>query len=550
MSNRYATTLFVGLVLASCGPSGATLTVDLETDLVPGVDFDTVTVEVAPPDYSLPTLAPGAISARATVGVYVPGRRVAEVHDIVVGDHLVRVRLVDAMGNLVVERLIRLQIQSTYSLTVILTRDCAGIVCPEPGGDPSLNSCVRGMCESATCSPVHPEACAAPDCRLDSDCVPTSSCVHPTCDQGTCLMVGRDSDCDTGLRCDATLGCVLPDGMVPMDAGTPGDACPATELACTNGADDDCDGQTDCADTDCAGATCDDGHVCTTNDQCTGGTCAGTALGCDDGVACTTDACSEPMGCMHAASDAACTAMPGGTCSATMDCQYPTCTAATCVASDGCDTAACVGSTCTHTPRNCGTGMACCAGACHSTACDDHNACTTDAFSTATCACAFTNNTATCNDNNACTTGDHCASGRCTGTARNCDDSNACTTDACNTSSGCTHANRANGTGCSGGACCSGACVSLSSRTHCGSCGASCASGTSCVTVPGRSGVYTCTCSSNAQCEGEGFGGMATCYSGYCDCQCAAASPTTCGGQCSSGATCHELSGHNYCQYP
>jgi hypothetical protein len=476
---------------------------------------------------------------------------VAELHEVAVGDHFVRVRLVDSMGMTVVQRIIRLQIQSTYSLTVILTRDCAGIVCPEVGGDPSLTSCVAGACASATCSPLHPEACAAPDCRLGSDCVPTSACVHPVCDQGTCLMVGRDSDCEPGLRCDPTLGCVLPSGELPMDAGMPpGDSCPTTELSCTNGADDDCDGTTDCADSDCDGATCDDGHVCTVTDQCSSGACTGTALTCDDGVACTADTCSEPMGCAHAAMNALCTLSTGGTCDAVHDCQYPTCTPATCVATDGCDVAACVGSMCTHTPRVCAAGQTCCAGTCHATACNDSNACTNDSFNAATCACVHANNTATCNDSNACTTGDHCSAGHCTGTAANCNDSNACTTDGCNTSTGCTHADRANGTSCSGGACCGGSCVSLSTRTHCGSCGASCASGRSCVTVPGRSGVFTCTCGSNPECAGEGFGGMATCYSGYCDCQCAAASPATCGGQCSSGATCHELSGHNYCQYP
>lgn len=535
--------------LGACAPGGATLTVDVETDLVPGIDFARISTEIAPPDYASPALAPGAITTFATVGTYVPGRRVAEVHDVSLGDHFVRVRLLDAADVVVVERIIRLQIHSTYSLVVVLTRDCAGVTCPEPGGDPELTACVAGACASGSCSMAMPEACPTPACTTASDCVPTSPCVHPVCDQGSCLQVGLDTDCAAGERCDATLGCVLATGVPDTDAGAPTDACPSVELACTNGVDDDCDDAIDCGDTDCDGATCDDGLVCTTTDRCTGAGCEGTPLDCDDGVACTVDACGEPMGCTHVADDSRCTAMTGGHCDAALDCQYPTCTTASCTPSDACDVAACVGSACTHTPMACGSGQTCCGGACHATACDDGNPCTTDSFSTTSCACVHTNNANSCSDGNACTTSDHCSGGRCTGTTRSCDDGNPCTTDGCNTSSGCTHANRANGTSCSGGACCSGSCVSLSSRAHCGSCGASCASGTSCVTVPGRSGVYTCTCGSNAQCRGEGFGGMATCYNGYCDCQCAAASPTTCSGQCSSGATCHELSGHNYCQY-
>jgi hypothetical protein len=536
------------LAAAGCSNDLPNLTVDLETDLVPGIDFDQITVEVAPPTYNASSLAPGAVTTTAMVGSYVPGRRVAEIHGVQVGDHLVRVRLIDRDGTMVVQRLVRLQIQSTYSLIVIVTRDCAGITCPQPDGDPTFTSCVSGVCTNPTCSPATPEACPHPACTVAADCTPSSECVHPVCDEGQCLQVAVDTACPAGQRCDATLGCVLPTGVTP-DAGL-GDACPSTEIACTNGMDDDCDGHADCADTDCAAATCDDGHVCTTTDQCAGGVCAGTALSCDDGVACTVDTCAEPMGCTHVPSNALCTVMPGGTCDAAHDCQYPTCTTASCVASDPCDVATCVGSTCTHAPVSCAAGSSCCGGTCHATACDDGNACTNDSFSTTTCACVHTNNANTCNDGSACTTGDHCAAGRCTGTARNCDDSNACTTDGCSAASGCTHTGRANGTSCSGGACCGGSCVALSTRTHCGSCGATCASGQSCVTVPGRSGVHTCTCTSNPECRGEGFGGMATCFSGYCDCQCAAAEPTTCSGQCSSGATCHELSGHNYCQYP
>ncbi len=539
-------------VLAACDSNTGNLTVDLETDFIAGVEFTSVRVEVTEGAFASDAPLPNAIETVAGVARFVPGRRVGELRGLLLGDHLVRVRLLDALGVVLVTRLVRVQLRDSYALTVVVTRDCAGITCPEPGDEPALTTCLRGHCADPICADAEVATCPTVQCTASTDCVATSACVRPLCAEGACLQLADDSACAADERCDVTLGCVLRPG-VEGDASLPdagaGDACPPAELGCTNETDDDCDGLVDCEDPDCFDVTCDDSLLCTTRDRCGAGTCTGLALPCDDLVPCTVDACEEGMGCTHTASDALCTDMPGGTCDAVLGCQYPTCTPATCAPIDGCDAATCSGATCVHA-STCTAAQTCCGGACRATSCDDGNPCTDDSFSTTTCACVHTNNSVTCNDGNACTTPDRCSAGRCTGPARSCDDSNTCTTDAYSTSTGCTHASRAAGTSCGGGnVCCSGACVSLATRAHCGSCGATCSSSRSCVTVPGRSGVYTCTCGANSECQGEGFGGMATCYSGYCDCQCAAASPTTCGGQCSSSASCHELSGHNYCQY-
>lgn len=541
-------------LLASCSPSGASLDVELETDFVAGRDFTHVRVEVNDRAYGSDLAVPGAMEIPSGTSSYVPSRRVAEFGAVASGEHVVRVRLLDAMGDPVVTRLIHLRLDGPFLLTVVISRDCAGITCPDPDGDPAFTTCFRGQCTSPSCGEPGAPACPTSQCTVDTDCVPTSACVVPTCDRGVCLQVGDDGACPPTERCDPTLGCVLREGVTP-DAGqadaSPGDACPTTETACTDGMDDDCDHAIDCADSDCSGIDCDDGLTCTVTDRCAmDGACAGLPMDCDDGIACTTDACAEGTGCTHTPSDALCMDMAGGHCDAASGCQYPTCSAATCVAVDACDTATCVGTTCTHTPA-CTTGQTCCGGACHPTACSDGNPCTDDSFDTTTCACRHVNNTAACSDGSACTTGDRCAAGRCAGTTRNCDDGNACTTDGCSAATGCTHAARPTGTSCgTNSACCSGTCRSLAGTGNCGACGTTCAAGRSCVTVPGRSGVFTCTCGSNSECRSEGFGSIATCYSGYCDCQCSAAEPTTCGGQCGSGATCHELSGHNYCQYP
>jgi beta-glucanase (GH16 family) len=76
----------------------------------------------------------------------------------------------------------------------------------------------------------------------------------------------------------------------PDDCGTP----PSTETVCDDGLDDDCDGNTDCDDTDCDGhlacmpPVCGDGYCAATEDQCNCPDDCGTPpiyeTNCDDGI--------------------------------------------------------------------------------------------------------------------------------------------------------------------------------------------------------------------------------------------------------------------------
>jgi hypothetical protein len=44
---------------------------------------------------------------------------------------------------------------------------------------------------------------------------------------------------------------------------------------------------------------CDDGDLCTDNDLCSAGVCAGGSISCDDEEPCTTDGCEPASGCTH-----------------------------------------------------------------------------------------------------------------------------------------------------------------------------------------------------------------------------------------------------------
>ena len=116
-------------------------------------------------------------------------------------------------------------------------------------------------------------------------------CTDDVCDgAGTCTHPNNSASCDDGVFCNGPDTCLL--GACSIHDGDP----------CTGGGqcNDLCnEGAGNCADS--AGTVCDDGSVCTVNDQCDGnGACsAGTPLNCDDGDFCTDDSCDVQNGCQN-----------------------------------------------------------------------------------------------------------------------------------------------------------------------------------------------------------------------------------------------------------
>lgn len=80
--------------------------------------------------------------------------------------------------------------------------------------------------------------------------------------------VRESSDCGNGV-CDSTED----ECSCPADCGDP----PATEVDCSDGLDDDCDGASDCADADCDGdpaCACSPKNAsCSTDEECCSGVC-------------------------------------------------------------------------------------------------------------------------------------------------------------------------------------------------------------------------------------------------------------------------------------
>jgi len=172
-------------------------------------------------------------------------------------------------------------------------------VCP-PGPDAQ---CTNGACNPAAnggaggCvvnNKMDGTACSIngeghPDCDDPDTCL-GGSCNENLSPPGTLCNGGLDQgECDNPDTCNAAGAC---------QANNKVGACTNDGNQCTN---DVCAGGNCTHPPSPAGTPCDDGVGCTSGDQCSGGTCAGTAPDCDDGVVCTSDVCVEdPATCTGA----------------------------------------------------------------------------------------------------------------------------------------------------------------------------------------------------------------------------------------------------------
>ena len=256
--------------------------------------------------------------------------------------------------------------------------------------------------------------------------------------------------------------------LVPANDGglcDDGDECTVKDLCeaglCLGGAAANCNDGNPCTDDSCEPLTgcqhvandspCNDGDVCTQNDQCVEGAClGGDGLICDDNNTCTADSCSPASGCVHEpmAGDCddgnACTegdscdngkCVPGGA----VDCDDGNpCTADGCAPASGCTNVPSAGGCSDDDP--CTTGDLCKGGIClpgPALDCDDGNPCTDDSCG-AQGECLHGANDEDCDDGNGCTLGDYCHEGVCLYNGLlDCDDDNVCTDDLCDPKVGC-----------------------------------------------------------------------------------------------------------------
>ncbi len=210
------------LAVQGCDGSNAIeLVVELKTDLTPGTEFASA--------QALLDGEAAAIQPAFAGDDFVSGRRIAELPDVNAGDHALVVQLRDDVGAVVVERHTSLHVEEDLGITVVITRDCVGVSCPDDAGGVAL-TCHGGRCVPPECSPALPTSCGTPECGGDADC---GSC--GVCADGVCLS-------------PATSGCVVDagpgDGAVdaPMsDAATDGGSDAAPDAGTDGGSPSVCD---------------------------------------------------------------------------------------------------------------------------------------------------------------------------------------------------------------------------------------------------------------------------------------------------------------------
>lgn len=197
---RLAFTLALA-VLAGCGDAPGRLLVDLQTDLVAGVEMDQVRTTVSGQPPVLHEVPAG--------DDYAAGRRVADLSiegPVVVTVEALKdgVSLLDAGASL--------DVRGTTGVTVTISRACRGLRCPGVGDSPDATECRSGRCVTAACA-AEPLACEDA-CQSAADCPAGAACTTPRCEQGVCLSV---SACAAGESCDDERGCVAEETALSFD---------------------------------------------------------------------------------------------------------------------------------------------------------------------------------------------------------------------------------------------------------------------------------------------------------------------------------------------
>ena len=299
---------------------------------------------------------------------------------------------------------------------------------PCDDGDPCTvnGTCVVGLCVETDLD------CSALDgtCAL-GECNPvTGACeISPINEGGTCTDINACTENDTCID-GFCIGALLPDCEPCVVAADCDDGNVCTE--------DFCHAVGVCFHSNIAG-TCDDGNVCTENDACAKGVCVGTPVpgcapcvvdaDCNDGNPCTTDTCAANV-CQYSDND-------GAMCDDDNICtDNDTCFGGLCAGSPipGCDS--CL------TDADCNDGNTCTNDLCHAVgvciyanntlSCDDGDPCTAaDGCANGACGGTPIADGGSCDDGSICTTGDVCFGGLCDGFTANdgasCDDGDICT---------------------------------------------------------------------------------------------------------------------------
>ncbi len=201
----------LGLSTSCSERSDLELFVDLKSDYVGRAEVDSVRVVLLGGD-SAEVVA--SVDTRVVLQDLTQGMRIAELSDLTPGQYRVKVQL---SGDVVVpERVIRVEMEDSFAVTVVITRDCADVVCP--ASEAALTQCLGGVCVDPACTPETPEHCPTPECASDADCADTGiACAPAACVAGVCTAAPSSQTCLIGEYCEPTMGCIAQSCTVDDD---------------------------------------------------------------------------------------------------------------------------------------------------------------------------------------------------------------------------------------------------------------------------------------------------------------------------------------------
>ncbi len=334
-----------------------------------------------------------------------------------------------------------------------------------------------GSLFATNCSTSNPsvcndgDACTVDDCAAGlcvhrpKFCDDNNACTVDSCSNGQCITTPKicdDGNPNTSDSCDMAMGCVFT--CIEGTSCDDGNICTIEDkcayitninvFQCLGGKSKCNDGDSNTFDTCnintgectfapvvCPGTTsCDDGNLCTTNDQCSSNQCKGVKKACDDGNSSTVDTCTPTTGectftLIRQGSNKSCMGTNAADCNDSNPCTLDICQAGLCFYDAKHNSPCDDGNSCT-------TADACFINQCTGTqkVCDDQKTNTTDSCNATTGECVFTpivcQEGSSCDDGNLCTINDLCSNSLCAGTSKICDDGNPNTKDECTQSTG------------------------------------------------------------------------------------------------------------------
>lgn len=165
--------------------------IDVLTDYAPGDEFDSVLVTAGTQNISIGVQRGEPWAPAVTVGSL----------SLENGSHTLHVSLLKA-GAPTAARPVALDVSSTTTVAIALTRSCADVDCRGSA------ACHGGQCVDAHCTRSTPDACGPAQCTQPNDCPLPLGCLVNQCQASLCLQLPDDLKCGDDEHCDAASGCV------------------------------------------------------------------------------------------------------------------------------------------------------------------------------------------------------------------------------------------------------------------------------------------------------------------------------------------------------